>query len=87
MSERITSRRNRLVLHYKSLLADKKYRYENRAFVCDGIKLLNEAIAESVIIRSALIDERISEELFPGVNRGFSRVYRAAGDNRGRVNA
>jgi TrmH family RNA methyltransferase len=77
MSERITSRRNRLVLHYKSLLADKKYRYENRAFVCDGIKLLNEAIAESVIIRSALIDERISEELFSGREPRDFRVYTA----------
>jgi len=44
--ERITSRRNQLCVHIKKLGASRSYREECGQFLCDGIKLLEDA-AES----------------------------------------
>jgi len=40
----ITSRRNVKCLHVKNLGKSKEYRYQHGEFLCDGVKLLEEAI-------------------------------------------
>lgn len=42
--ERITSRRNPLVLHIRRLGAERKYRRAQNAFLCEGDKLVEEAL-------------------------------------------
>ena len=42
--EKITSRRNALCIHAKRLGADRAYRNEHHQFLCDGSKLLEEAV-------------------------------------------
>ncbi|MEG2382047.1 MAG: RNA methyltransferase [Oscillospiraceae bacterium] len=43
--EHITSRKNRIITHLKSLSTDGAYRREAGEFICDGEKLLREAIS------------------------------------------
>lgn len=42
--ERIESRRNPLLVHLRKLQSSRAYRYEQRQFIADGTKLLDEAI-------------------------------------------
>ena len=42
--ERVTSRRNPVIVHIKKLGASRRYREESKEYLCDGIKLLEEAI-------------------------------------------
>lgn len=42
--EKLTSRRNPLAVHIKKLGAERSYRLECREFLCDGEKLLEEAV-------------------------------------------
>ena len=53
----ITSRSNRLVKELRELQTKRKARYQNRAFVCDGVKLLGEAIDSGVKIKYIFIEE------------------------------
>jgi TrmH family RNA methyltransferase len=52
--ENITSRKNSYIRHLKALCADGAYRREAREFVCDGLKMLNEAAAFEGEITSVL---------------------------------
>jgi TrmH family RNA methyltransferase len=54
MPEYITSRKNDKVLHMKRLGADKGYRHRCCEFLCDGDKLLNEAIDNGAQITMVL---------------------------------
>ena len=53
----ITSRSNRLVKELRELQTKRKSRYEMRAFVCDGIKLLGEAIESGIKIKYIFVEE------------------------------
>lgn len=55
--DRITSRKHPLITHLRSLAADGSYRREQGEFVCDGYKLLNEAVASGAEIRAILWKE------------------------------
>ena len=44
MTETITSRKNEKIVHLKKLGADRSYRYACGQFLCDGEKLLEEAV-------------------------------------------
>ena len=48
--EHITSRKNPLVQHLKKLGSDKAYREQCGLFLCDGIKLYEEAVGKGVDI-------------------------------------
>ena len=50
----ITSRKNEIIVHMKKLGADGAYRRECGEFVCDGEKLLREAVKWSAEIRTVL---------------------------------
>ncbi len=52
--ERITSRKNPKIQHMKKLGASREYRYECGEFLCDGEKLLEEAIKHGAEITCAL---------------------------------
>lgn len=58
--ERISSRKNRLIVHFKALSADSAYRCEKKEFLCDGEKMLREAISCGASVTSVLWGERPS---------------------------
>jgi len=53
-AEIITSRSNPLCVHLKKLGSEKSYRYEHCEFLCDGEKLLNEALEFGIQINTVL---------------------------------
>ena len=55
----ITSRSNQWVRALRALGTSRRKRYEERAFVCDGTKLLEEAIASNMKIRYIFIEEEV----------------------------
>ena len=52
--ERITSRKNARIQHLKKLGASKAYRTECGEFLCDGEKLLEEAVSNGMTVVSVL---------------------------------
>ena len=52
--EKITSRQNRLCAHIKKLGISSSYRKECGEFVCDGFKLLEEAVKSKIAIPAVL---------------------------------
>ena len=52
--EKLTSRQNRIISHVRRLGADKAYREECGEYVCDGIKLLREAVKWGAEIHTVL---------------------------------
>ena len=61
--ERITSRSNPLVAHLRKLLKDRGYRREQGEFICDGFKLLDEAMRWEARIRTVVVSEGQSIDL------------------------
>ena len=55
--DRITSRKHPLIAHLRALAADGELRREQGEFVCDGHKLLAEAVAAGAEIRAVLWKE------------------------------
>lgn len=53
----ITSRANRLVRELRTLGTSRRDRYKEKAFICDGIKLLGEAIQSGIKIRYIFLEE------------------------------
>ena len=68
--EKITSRRNPLCVHIKKLGESRSYRYERREFLCDGVKLLEEAAESGAEIPAVLTSAQIPFPLPVG-----TRVY------------
>ena len=56
--ETITGRRNSKIVHLRRLGSDRKYRYEHREFLCDGEKLLGEAVSNGAKILTVLTSGR-----------------------------
>jgi len=52
--ERLTSRKNPLVMHLKKLGTDRSYRYECGEYLCQGIKLYQEALKWSAPVTAVL---------------------------------
>ena len=57
--EKITSRRNPLCVHMKNLGASRSYREERREFLCDGLKLLEEAVTAGADITNVLASSHL----------------------------
>ena len=55
--DRITSRKNAFIMHLRALASDAEARREQGAFVCDGLKLLGEAVENGAEILSVLWKE------------------------------
>ncbi len=54
MIEYISSRKNQIISHVRHLTADRAYRHECGEYVCDGIKLLKEALKWGAEIKTVL---------------------------------
>ena len=70
MAEWITSKANGTMQHVRKLLASRKYRYESRAFVADGTKLVEEALRWDIRVDALIIREGLE---FP-VPRGIREI-------------
>jgi len=57
--EKLTSRRSPVAVHVKRLGADKSYREQNREYLCDGVKLLEEAVKSDTEIIDVLTASHI----------------------------
>lgn len=63
MTREITSRKNALVAHTKKLGHDRAYRYEQQEFLCDGIRLLREAVScASDVTAIFAVSDKYSQE-------------------------
>lgn len=66
MVSHIESKANARVKHMRKLGVSRSYRYENQSFLCDGVKLLDEAKRSGTTIRQVFVEETKLEELFCG---------------------
>ena len=59
----ISSRKNAVVSHMKKLGNDRVYRYEQGEFLCDGIRLLREAVSSSCVVTAIFVtsEEKVRE--------------------------
>lgn len=62
MAERLSSRKNAYISHLRLLSADGKYRREKGEYLCDGLKLLREALDKGAQIRSVLWKDQVGEQ-------------------------
>ena len=67
----ITSRKNPLIAHLRKLGASREYRYQSREFLCDGVKLLREAIACGAEIQNIVT---CRDDFDPGGDTACCRV-------------
>ena len=67
MAERITSKTNPAVQHARKLMSQRKYRYETRSFVCDGVKLVDEALRWGAGVETVLVQEGVDFPVPDGV--------------------
>lgn len=65
-AERISSRKNKYIAHLRALASDAEYRYACAEYLCDGMKLLAEALDKGARVRSVLWKDA-AEEL-PGLD-------------------
>jgi len=71
--EKITSRQNNIVKHFRKLSGDRSYRRSSGEYVCEGMKLLREALELGVEINTVLwsvggeltLDEGIKQYVLP----------------------
>ena len=63
--EAISSRKNQHIVRLRSLAADGAFRREQGEYLCDGIKLLREALAQGAELRYVLWKEQA--EALPGL--------------------
>jgi len=81
-AETITSRQNSLMTHLRKLASSRSYRKKSREYLCDGTKLLAEALKWGAEVKTAVFSEgidipplpdgvravRVSEELMRSVS-------------------
>lgn len=65
MTERITSKSNPYIRHLKKLRTDRSYRYEQRQYIADGTKLLEEALRWNAPIICVVIQQGITIPALP----------------------
>lgn len=67
MPEWITSKTNTTLQHLRKLAASRKYRYECRAFVADGAKLVEEALRWGLGVDALILREGVDFPVPAGV--------------------
>lgn len=63
--ERITSRQNALMTHLRKLSRSRAYRCESGEYLCDGVKLLDEALRWGAPVRTAVFSESLPLPALP----------------------
>ena len=66
--ETVTSRKNALIRHFRSLASDRAYRYQAEEYICDGMKQLREALAFGAEIGHVLTATATAGEIPPQLN-------------------
>ena len=61
--EKITSRRNPILIHAKKLSSSRNYRQLHSEYICDGTKLLEEALKSEVKIKCVLAEKAYTQKL------------------------
>ena len=61
--EKITSRKNRIIAHIRKLTTDRAYRHTCGEYVCEGLKMLKEAVDNNAEISCILWAEKPEIEL------------------------
>lgn len=69
MEERITSRKNPLLVLTRRLLSDRTAREEAGLFAADGTKLLREAVKYCAELDTVILSDGVEEATPPGVRR------------------
>lgn len=64
--ETITSRQNPLMTHLRKLGSSRSYRVKSGEYLCDGTKLLQEALKWSAPVKTALFSEGVDIPALPG---------------------
>lgn len=64
-AERITSRQNTLMTHLRKLTGSRTYRRASGEYLCDGVKLLEEALKWSAPIKTAVFSESLPIPALP----------------------
>jgi TrmH family RNA methyltransferase len=67
MIEQITSRSNPLMAHIRKLTSSRSYRRQNGEFLCDGVKMLEEALKWGAEISVLLATPQVELPNLPGV--------------------
>ena len=70
--ERITGRQNPLLVHMERLSGDSAYRAQRGEYVCEGEKLLREALASGAEVRAAVFCEGTAAD--PALTARISRT-------------
>ncbi len=66
--ETITSRKNALIRHFRSLGEERSYRRKSGEYLCDGLKQLREALDNGVDISHVLCTAATAGEIPPGLS-------------------
>lgn len=69
--EHITSRKNPLMTHLRKLAASRAYREEQGEFLCDGVKMLDEAVRAGAPVTTVVCTERVE---LPALDAGVRVV-------------
>ena len=64
--EIITSRQNALMTHIRKLAGSRSYRYACGEYLCDGVKLLEEAVKWNAPLTAAVFSEGTDIPALPG---------------------
>ena len=64
-AETITSRQNPLMTHLRKLASSRSYRKKSGEYVCDGTKLLDEALKWGAPVRTAVFSDGITIPALP----------------------
>lgn len=70
--ERVTSRTNPLIAHARKLVSSASYSRKECAFVCDGPKLLREALSHGVTVQAVICTDGIDPPPLPPGTRTVS---------------
>lgn len=65
LMENITSRKNRIICHFRSIAGYREYRYSCGEYVCDGLKTLREALHCGAQLCCVLWKEKAEEVELP----------------------
>ena len=63
--ERITSRHNPLIAHIRSLASSRAYREEHGEYLCDGVKMLDEALKWNAPLITAVFRDGVEPPPLP----------------------
>jgi len=63
--ERITSRSNKLVTHIRKLVSSRSYRLSQGEYLCDGVKMLEEALKWQAHISTVVATEEVELPSLP----------------------